>query len=79
MMSDVLIRNIDDELLVRLKAMAEKNNRSLQGELHEMIRLHAGADIHEARSMVRDIIDTYKSDGRYFTDSAEDIREDRDR
>lgn len=79
MMADVLIRNIDDKMLTRLKAIAEKNNRSLQGELHEMIRLHAGADIHEARSMVRDIIDTYKAENRYFTDSAADIREDRDR
>lgn len=36
-MAQVLIRDLDDETLNRLKKMAVKNHRSLQGELHAIV------------------------------------------
>lgn len=78
-MPDVLIRNIDEKTLEKLKAKAEKNNRSLQGELHEILRESAGLDIEEARTMVNEILTEYRIEGRTFSDNAEDLREDRER
>ncbi len=78
-MADVLIRNIDEKTLEKLKAKAESNNRSLQGELHEILKEYVGPDIEEARSMVNEILVEYRAEGRTFSDSADDLREDRDR
>lgn len=78
-MPDVLIRNIDEKTLNTLKKRAEKNNRSLQSELKKMLEEYAGTDMDEARNMVREIYEKYKAEGRVFSDSVKDIREDRDR
>ncbi|MEQ9310174.1 MAG: hypothetical protein RLN90_12035 [Balneolaceae bacterium] len=78
-MPNVLIRNIDEETLDRLKLKAEKNNRSLQGELLEILRESAIPKVEEARNMVNDLLVEYREEGRIFSDSAEDLREDRDR
>tara|TARA_R110000868_G_scaffold37111_13_gene131593 strand:- start:7994 stop:8230 length:237 start_codon:yes stop_codon:yes gene_type:complete len=78
-MPNVLIRNIDDETLDRLKSKAEKNNRSLQGELLEILKENAKPNIEEARNMVHDLLVEYRTEGRTFSDSTDDIREDRDR
>ncbi len=66
-MADVLIRNIDEKTLERLKAKAEKNNRSLQGELHEILREYVGPGIGEIRNMVNEILIEYKAEGRSFS------------
>lgn len=78
-MPNVLIRNIDKETLDRLKSIAEKNNRSLQGELLEILRESAVPKMEEARNMVHDLLEEYRTEGRAFSDSAEDLSEDRDR
>lgn len=78
-MPNVLIRNIDEETLNNLKKRAESNNRSLQAELKSLLTMYAGSDVDESKSMVRDIYAKYKSSGRTFTDSSEDLSEDRDR
>ncbi|GAB5409377.1 MAG: hypothetical protein BalsKO_17420 [Balneolaceae bacterium] len=78
-MPDVLIRNIEEDVLTKLKEKAEKNNRSLQGELHEILKEYVGPDIEKTRNMVNDILVEYRAEGRTFSDSAEDLREDRDR
>ncbi|MFV1884412.1 MAG: FitA-like ribbon-helix-helix domain-containing protein [Balneola sp.] len=78
-MPDVLIRNIEEDILNKLKEKAEKNNRSLQGELHEILRSYVGPDIEEARNMVNEILTEYRAEGRTFSDSADDLREDRER
>ena len=78
-MPDVLIRNIEEDVLNKLKEKAEKNNRSLQGELHEILRVYVGPDVEVARSMVNEILTEYRAGGRTFSDSADDLREDRDR
>jgi plasmid stability protein len=76
---NVLVRNIDEETLDKLKKKAAANNRSLQEELKELLEMHAGPDIEEVRAMARESIRKYKAEGRKFSDSTKDIREDRER
>ena len=79
MSRDVLIRNIDEETLSKLKKKASANNRSLQAELKLLLESHAGPDIEEVRTMVRENLEKYRAEGRMFSDSTKDIREDRER
>lgn len=79
MSKDVLIRNIDEETLSKLKKKASANNRSLQAELKSLLEDYAGPDIEEVRAMARESIRKYKAEGRKFSDSTKDIREDRER
>jgi hypothetical protein len=37
-MPNVLVRDLDDEVLRQLKAAAKANNRSLQAEIHDVLR-----------------------------------------
>ncbi|MEX0722115.1 MAG: hypothetical protein WD059_15665 [Balneolaceae bacterium] len=76
-MADVLIRNIDENTLENLKSRAKSNNRSLQAELKSLLEMYAGPDMEETRSMVRDVYTRYKASGRKFSDSAEDLSDDR--
>lgn len=78
-MPDVLIRNIDEKTLNKLKKRAESNNRSLQLELKKMLEEYAGTDMDEARNMISEILEKYRAEGRTFSDSTKDIREDRNR
>lgn len=77
-MPDVLIRNIDEETLKKLKSKAAANNRSLQNELHEMIERHAGYDLEKFKKIVKETIEDYKANGIKHSDSVEIIRELRD-
>jgi len=79
MSKNVLVRNIDEETLEKLKNKAAANNRSLQEELKKLLEMHAGPDIEEVRKMARESIRKYKAEGRKFSDSAKDIRKDRER
>lgn len=79
MSKNVLIRDIDEEVLNKLKKKASANNRSLQAELKSLLESYAGPDIEETRKMVRETLAKYRAEGRMFSDSTKDIREDRDR
>jgi len=79
MSKNVLIRDIDEETLEKLKKKAAANNRSLQEELKLLLESHAGPDIETIRAMARESIRKYKAEGRKFSDSTDDIREDRER
>jgi len=79
MAKNVLIRDIDEEILEKLKNKAAANNRSLQEELKSLLESHAGPDIEKIRAMARESIRKYKAEGRKFSDSTDDIREDRER
>ena len=78
-MPDVLIRNIDEKTLDNLKKIAERNRRSLQVELKSILEVHAKADIEETVDRVKEILEEYRAEGRYFSDSVDDIREIRNR
>ena len=62
-----------------LKKIAERNKRSLQVELKSILEVHAKADIDETVDRVKEILEEYRAEGRYFSDSVDDIREIRNR
>ena len=74
-MPNLLIRNLDDDLLSRLKAAAKAHGRSLQGEIHAALQ----------SATVRSLAETRRISGQWFkqligshqSDCAKLIREDR--
>jgi plasmid stability protein len=76
-MTNVLIRDIDEKLLARLKKAAKENGRSLQAEMHAILE---SADLR-ARARTRRISAKWLKElqGRTFSDSADLIRKDRER
>lgn len=75
-MPNVLIRDLDDEVLKQLKSAARANHRSLQAEIHDVLR----------RANTRNLAETRRLSARWLkrlsgsdqSDSAGLIREDRD-
>lgn len=77
-MAQLLVRDIDSETIERLKQRAKRHHRSLQGEAKVILEDAAQKmTMEEARAMAERIRKSFK--GRTFSDSAELIREDRDR
>ena len=76
-MPDILIRGLSGEKLKRLKARAKQHGRSLQSEAKLLLEQAAGVDGAEIAAM----LDGWKKRfaGRRFSDSADLVREDRDR
>ena len=79
-MAQILVRNLDDDVVERLKARAKANSRSLQAEV-KMILQHASQQVSpaEAWAAIEQFREEMKRTGRTFSDSAELIREERDR
>ena len=77
-MASVTIRNLDDEVVARLKDRAKANKRSLEAELRDILA-------RSAEVMTREELITFakrvaaQTPDVPQTDSAELIREDRDR
>lgn len=75
-MANVLIRDLDDDVLDQLKAAARTHGRSLQAEIHDILRHASTRSLAETRRLsarwVKRLRDTS------HTDSAALIREDRD-
>lgn len=75
-MPDVLIRDLDDDVLEQLKAAARANGRSLQAEIHDVLR----------RAKTRNLAETRRLSAKWLkrlsrpnhSDGAALIREDRD-
>jgi len=76
-MAQILVRNIDDAVVERLKARARTNDRSLEAEVRQILEQSAKIDMVQARKEVLEIRERLK--GRKFPDVAELIREDRER
>jgi plasmid stability protein len=76
-MSDILIRDIDDDALARLKARAKRNGRSLQSEAKLLLEQAA----QPAGESVAEILAKWQRRfaGRKFSSSADSIRRDRRR
>ncbi len=77
-MAQVLVRDLDPKVVVRLKERARQHGRSLQKEakaiLEHAARQGTMAEAREAAERVR-----LRLAGRTFSDSAELVREDRAR
>ena len=76
-MPNVLVRDVEEMILQKLKAIAAANGRSLQNELQMMLRSFAESDSLSDEETATKIKDSLR--GREFSDSATLLREDRDR
>jgi antitoxin FitA len=78
-MAQILVRDLDDAVVARLKERARDNHRSLQGEVKAILEEAAG---QATNAEVEAILDRWQrhwqQKGKTFSDSAELIREDRD-
>ncbi len=77
-MANLTIRNVSDEVVERLKYKAKQNGRSLEAELRELLKQAASRKTSEELLAIADRIAAMTPDVPQ-TDSAELIREDRDR
>ena len=75
-MPDLLIRNLDTEVLERLKRRAKASGRSLQSETKGILEQAAGRTLDEALSAAAS---WRKKLGKRSTDSAQAMREGRER
>lgn len=76
-MAQVIIRNLDEEIVRRLKERARRQGHSLEGELREILAAAARQDMTALRERAAAIRARYE--GTPQTDSALLLREDRDR
>ena len=79
-MAQILVRDLDDALVARLKERAKLNHRSLQGEVKAILEETAPmATRTEALAIVDRWQRYWEERGKTFSDSSELIRGDRDR
>ncbi len=76
-MAQVLVRNIDDEVIARLKRRAEQQGRSLQAELKHILVQAVKTDRTKARRLAQ-MIRRNLSNGSH-SDSGVLVAEDRER
>ena len=76
-MAQILVRGLDPAVVNRLKKRAKTDGRSLQSEVKIILEQAAQIDMHAASKLANTIRKSFG--GRTFSDSAELIREDRDR
>lgn len=75
-MPNVLVRDLDDDVLKQLKAAAKANRRSLQAEIHDVLRRATTRNLAETRRLSSKWLKRLGSAN--YSDSAALIREDRD-
>jgi plasmid stability protein len=78
-MAQVLVRNLEDKVVARLKKRARTRGRSLQAEVKTILEeaaKEASGDFWKEADRIRQQL---KRSGRKFSDSAALLREDRDR
>ena len=77
-MAQITVRNVDEQVLERLKKRAARNGRSLESEARRILTNAAKPSLGESREIVQRFRKERYGD-RVLSDSAELIREDRDR
>ncbi len=78
-MADVLIRDVSEEVLNRLKIMAKSHNRSLQQELRVFLENTVTQSSPEIFQKMAEIRRKLHRKSMRFTDSTKMLREDRAR
>ena len=76
-MSNILVRDLDAKIVNRLKTIARRHKRSLQGEIKAILTEAASFLATEAASISAQWRDHLT--GRKFSNSSDLIREDRER
>ena len=77
LMPQLLVRDLSEETVKRLKIRAKKQHRSLQGEVKLILEGAALQSVEDAKKMAEKIRAGFAD--RTFSDSAELIRQDRKR
>jgi plasmid stability protein len=75
-LANVLVRNLDADVLRQLKAAAKAHGRSLQSEIHEVLRNASARRVAETRRLSARWLK--RLEGSKQTDSTALIREDRE-
>jgi len=76
-MPNILIRDVSQKTVSRLKEKAKQHNRSLQGEVKQIIEDNVKMSMKDALQHARKIRASFGE--KTFSDSAELLREDRER
>lgn len=78
-MGNLTVRNLDDRVIERLKAQAKTNQRSLEGEVRHVLtqQVNRAGRIADFRERTRRLVSL--TTGMSQSDSADLVREDRDR
>lgn len=78
-MGNLTVRNLDDRVIERLKAQAKTNQRSLEGEVRHVLtqQVDRAGRIADFRERTRRLVSL--TTGMSQSDSADLVREDRDR
>jgi len=78
-MGNLTIRNLDDRVINALKARAKSNQRSLEAEVRDLLTRQVDTRVRMANFRERSADIARMSAGTPQTDSAELLREDRER
>ena len=78
-MSQLLIPDVDPAMLAQLRQQASQHGRTLEDEAKTILQRAAAAPSASAWTEVDAIRQQLAASGRQFSDSAELLREDRDR
>ena len=76
-MPHILVRDLDSDIVERLKSRAKQHKRSLQGEVKAILEETVPMTMSEFRAVSEKW--QKRLTGRKFSDSAKLLREDRDR
>jgi plasmid stability protein len=76
-MPNILIRDVSEKTVGRLKTRAKQHNRSLQGEVKQIIEENVKMSMKDALQRARKIRASFGE--KTFSDSTELLREDRKR
>ena len=74
-MANVLVRDLDDDVLKQLKAAAKAHGRSLQAEIHDVLRRASTRNVAETRRLSAQWLKRLRHSAQ--SDSAASLREDR--
>ena len=75
-MPNVLVRDLDEDVLKQIKAAAKANGRSLQAEIHDVLRRASTRNLAATRRLSSKWLK--RLEGTSHSDSAALIRKDRD-
>ena len=74
-MANLLLRDLDEDLVKQLKAAAKAHGRSLQAEIHDVLRNASARSLAETRRLSTAWLKRLR--GPRYSDSTTSIREDR--
>jgi plasmid stability protein len=75
-MANLLVRDLDDDVLKQLKVAAKAHGRSLQAEIHDVLRRASTRNLAETRRLSAQWLKRLRHSSQ--SDGVDTIREDRD-